>query len=53
MTAGPEQIVDLVFAVLEAGASGVMFSEIVRRRDRQDGPRGDQSIEEPAGDLRP
>ena len=27
VTAGPEQIVELVLAVLEAGASGVMFSE--------------------------
>jgi ribulose 1,5-bisphosphate carboxylase large subunit-like protein len=27
VTAGPEQIVDLVLAVVEAGASGVMFSE--------------------------
>jgi len=27
VTAGPEQIVDLVHAVVEAGASGVMFSE--------------------------
>jgi len=27
VTAGPEQIVDLVHAVIEAGASGVMFSE--------------------------
>ena len=38
---GPHQILETVEAVLDAGATGVMFSETLCQRDRPDGPRGD------------
>ena len=52
-SAGPDQIVDLVLAVVEAGASGVMFSETYAGGTVRMVREATKKLAESAGDLRP
>ena len=53
VTAGPDQIVDLVHGGGRGRCLGRDVQRDLCRRDGADGPRGDQAPAEPAGHLRP
>ena len=53
ITGAPHEMLETLHAVLEAGATGVMFSETFAGGTRADGPRGDEAPAASAGHLRP